>query len=39
METPLHKRLGVTFLHASVGAWFFKFKFLIFNINIEVGTS
>ena len=30
MGTPLHKRWGVTFLHASVGAWFLiysKFNF------------
>ena len=28
MGTPLHKWWGVTFLHASVGAWFL---ILIFN--------
>ena len=32
MGTPLHRRLGVTFLHASVGAWCFK-NFLNLYLN------
>ena len=31
MRMPLHKLLGVTFLHASVGAWFLIFINLFLN--------